>query len=225
MPRFKPGQRTADRSNRDELLPQQQYLLAFTWFQRKISSAGNEYFSVKCTVVAGRMKGKSFFSMLMLDLTKEATERKWSLLADSFELTEEIELGSGAENTAREGDENFRKFFMHRPFMAEVWIKQDPGYAAKNDIRFILDRKKWPGQAEGAASRYLDERRNAPESNGGGDDGASYEGDFDDYEGDGGASDYMNAPPPGTGVGSRDEFVGDDPGEPPGALGDDDIPF
>lgn len=163
MPRIGPGSGGGGGSS--EALPADDYVLAMVALSRKISRNGAEYLSCKWEVVAGQLKGSGFWSGLMLDLSKQGTVTRWQLLIEACGITEDFELGSGEEGTAREGDDNVRRLFFRKPFVARVSRERNGDYT-NNTIERVIPRRLWTQQQTDQIFGYITdhESQQDPES-------------------------------------------------------------
>lgn len=132
------------------------YMIALTWFERKMAKSGSDYLRCKFSVCAGPRAKHSFFSMLSLDLTKPRVCRTLQLICESIGQTEAFEVGLQSEGTQDEGDANIRQILVGKPFKARVKYTQNGQYE-NNDIDYILERSKWTPDEEFESAQWARE--------------------------------------------------------------------
>jgi hypothetical protein len=160
MPKFNPKENTGGGSQAENV-PAGRYGIALVWFtRRQPKSGGHEYLSVKYEITDGPMKGKSFFSMLGLDMSKSGARVRWSLMCEVCEVQEEFELGSTAEGTASEGDENIARLFKNKPFRAEVSLEKSNGYT-NNTVARIVKAQNWTAEEKRLMAEWETEQAEA----------------------------------------------------------------
>ncbi len=142
MPKLKPGQGGGGSST--NVIPSGQYPIALVWFKRQTAKndSRKEYIRGKYEVCAGPLKGQAFFANTHLDTFKEGTARRWMIWMESVGCEEEWEMGSHREGNAREGDDNIRRIFVGRGFVAKVRREQSGQYE-NNDIEQFVFLKNW----------------------------------------------------------------------------------
>ncbi len=206
MPRMAPGKPTG---GGDEALPAGVYIVALRSFSRKTSKAGNEYLRCRFVVCTGPAKGRGFFTNMGLDFSKEGTRNRWLIWMEACDVNEEFEIGSEAEGTVEEGDENLKRLFVDQPFKITLKVETNGQYR-NNDIQLIHFKRNWTQADYEAISQWLSERESRGDDAGGGGGGGGPVGDG----GSGGGpvdDDYYDNRAGGTKAG--------------GYAGDDDIPF
>jgi hypothetical protein len=157
MPRLGPnsGGKGGGRRKEARVVPPGDYLLAMRWFQRRRAKDNTkDYLSAKFEVVAGRLKGESFFAMIQLNLAKQGNVTRWQIWQEAVGNKEEFELGDSGEGTDDEGDANIRRIFLHKPFAAEV-VTDTQGRYTNNAIKLFHFRRKWKPQWETWAQEFL----------------------------------------------------------------------
>lgn len=160
MPKFNPNDNTGGGGEATNV-PAGRYGLALVWFtRRQPKSGGHEYLSVKYEITDGPMKGKSFFSMMGLDMTKSGARVRWSLMCDVCGVTEEFELGLTAEGTAQEGDENIARLFKNKPFRGEVSLEKNNGYT-NNTVARIVKAENWTTEEKRMMAEWETEQAEA----------------------------------------------------------------
>lgn len=159
MPKFDPKDNAGSGSNA-EIVPAGRYGLALVWFTRRTSRAGTDYLSVKYEITDGPMKGKSFFSMIGLDLSQNGTRVRWSLLCQVCGVQEEFELGSSNDGTAAEGDENIARLFKFKPFRGEVTVEKNGEYT-NNTVARIIKSENWTRQERDLMAQWETEQAEA----------------------------------------------------------------
>lgn len=217
--------RLGDRGSRNEsgerdLLRPGTYLLALVWFQRREArGSGKPYLNCKFEVCGGRLQGKSFFTMMSLDLSKPGTVTRWQIWKDAcgieesgFELGGWDDQGASSEDQDAEGDDNIRRLFQGAPFAAEV-RQSTQGQYTNNELGQFVFRKNWTDTWHAWADEWLQKRaarsQRAPED---------YVGDADEPEPAGG--DTFDP------YGSAEDDGFEQPRRPPPPpADDDDIPF
>jgi len=213
MPRLGPG--SGGGGGDSTPVPSGEYIVVLRSFKRQVGKTGQrkEYLRCRWEIIAGKCRGKSFFSNMALDVTVEGTANRWRILMEACGVDEEFELGSMKEGTQDEGDDNIRRLFVKKPFVATVKVERNGQYT-NNDLERIHYRRLWTEEQTNEIEAYLDAQENA--GSGGG--GAS-----DDWDGQGAGG--------GGGTEDDDQPPVDDWGEPAskpkagGFAGDDDIPF
>ncbi len=161
MPKMGPG-KGGSGSGGDNTVAAGDYMLALVWFKRQIGkTSGNDYLRCRWQVIGGRTKGKSFFANISCDLSKEGTVVRWQILMESCGVTEQFELGSTNEGTAREGDANIERLFMNKPIKARVKVESNGGYT-NNDLQMIHFRKNWTPEDEEVAAAWTS-KKGSPE--------------------------------------------------------------
>ena len=119
MPRMTPNREASE-----DLLPPGRYVVAMVWFKRKESrNGGGEFLNCKFEVCG---RGVKFFDFLSLDVLGPygaETATRWQTYMNAVNHLEEFELGSFAEGTNEEGDQNIREIFMGQPFAAQLGHK------------------------------------------------------------------------------------------------------
>ncbi len=202
-----------------QLLRPGPYLLALASFQRKYGKAsGNEYLSMRLKVVGGRSAGTSFFETFMVDLGKQGTLKRWEMYADACGIPKgtEFEVGSAADGTVEQGDEDILRLFRDVPFGAEVEIEYQGQYENNRLARFVFP-KQWPAHWQSWADEYRAKQdarsRRAPEDAAGDPDAGG-----DDYT-PAGSDEYDRDPPP------YDDGFEEPARRPKPPAEDDDIPF
>lgn len=203
MPRLGPGSGGGGES---ETLPAMRTILALRSFKRQTAKgSGNEYLRCRWEVCTGKFERKAFFSNMSLDLSKEGTVNRWRILMEACGVDEEFELGSRKEGTEGEGDENIRRLFLKRPFVATIKVEINGQYR-NNDIELIHYKRTWTAEEVEEIERWLDAQENAGQP-------APSEGTDDTPPG---PSDRWDDDPEPLPIGKPGGFAGE---------GDDDIPF
>ncbi len=140
------------------LVPPGDYVLALVAFKRKQGrNSGNDYLSCKFEVCGGRLKGQKFWDMLSCDLSKQGTVTRWELLIEGCGVSEYFELGDSNNGTGGEGDENVRRLFIGKPFVARV-SKERSGDYTNNRLERIIPRKQWTQEQQDLAFAYVTEQ-------------------------------------------------------------------
>lgn len=137
MPQFDPTKRASGGAS---TVPAGRYVLGIVWFKRKTSSKGSDYLSVKYEIADGPLKGKTFFSMLGLDIDKPGAQVRWSLLCESCGITEAFELGSRQDGTADAGDQAIKERFLGKAFVGQVGIETNGQYTNNSVDKIIPPR-------------------------------------------------------------------------------------
>lgn len=171
MPKLGPGGGGGGGGN--DGIPAGDYIIALRSFKRqKGKTSGKEYLRCRWVVCAGRLEGKSFFSNMSLDLSKEGTVNRWRILMEACGVDEEIELGSAKERNADEGDSNIREHFLNKPFKATVKTELNGNYT-NNDIQMIHYVRTWTQEDKDDMDRWLDKLEGYQDDDGGGDEPSS----------------------------------------------------
>lgn len=139
MPQFDPTKRSGGGGGASTVTAGR-YVLGIVWFKRKTSSKGSDYLSVKYEIASGPEKGRTFFSMLGLDVDKPGTAVRWSLLCESCGITESFELGSRRDGTADEGDQAIQDRFLGKAFVGQVGVEQNGQYTNNSVDKIIPPR-------------------------------------------------------------------------------------
>jgi hypothetical protein len=134
------------------------YVISLAGFSRKISKAEQDYLSGRWKVHSGGPAGKQFWANVSMDFSKNGTVVRWQMLIEAMGIEEEIELGSSAEGTAREGDRNIAKHMRGRAFVAVVEKTRDGQYW-NNGIQKVIPERSWTD----AERDLVDELDNARE--------------------------------------------------------------
>lgn len=185
MAKFDPSKKVGGKPA--ELVPAGRYGIALVWFARKQSKAGSDYLSVKYEITDGPLKGKSFFSMIGMDLTQNGTQVRWSLLCEVCGVTEEFELGNSNDGTEAEGDENIARLFKYKPFRADVTVERSGQYT-NNSVNRIVKSENWTRQERDMMAAWETERAEArddfgmPPDDGGGLSDEAIDGEVSDAD-------------------------------------------
>jgi hypothetical protein len=202
MPKIGPqsagGEQTGS-GQRAEVVAPGVYVIAMDRFTRKLGRSGADYLNAKWEICAGRNAGKRFFAILGLDFSKPGTVTRWQILLEAVGVEEEIELGSSAEGTAREGDRNIARLVRGRAFVAEI-DKTVEGQYTNNGIKQVEFPRKWTADQRQAVEEWNErqQQRADPEDYAGEPPGPGY-GDPEDPaadEDDFGPLDYEDEPAP-----------------------------
>lgn len=136
MPKLNPN----DAPPLPEAVPSGMFILGFQSFKRRRTKDNTkDYLNVKLQVAnPGAVNGKSFFTTLSLDLSKNGAIVRWNILCKQCRVNEEFELGSSDDGTAEEGDANIRRLFLGRAFKAEVGVTKSGQYT-NNEVTRLID--------------------------------------------------------------------------------------
>lgn len=176
MPKMNPNA-APDYGDDPKTVPAGRYGLALVWFQRRPKKAGGEYLSVKYEITDGPMKGRSFFSMMGLNLSQNGTVVRWNLMCEVCGVDEEFEIGDTDEGTADEGDQNIARLFRNKPFRGEVVVEQNGDYT-NNTVKRIIKPDSWTAEEKRLMAVWETEQAEARDDFG-----------VPDEEGDGGIAD------------------------------------
>lgn len=216
MPRLGPSGGGGDEKPE---IPAGEYIIALRSFRRKVGkNSGQDYLNCRWVICAGPLEGKVFYSSMSLDLSKEGAVNRLRIWMEACGVKDEFEIGSTAEQTAQEGDQNIRELFVGQPFVVTVKVERNGQYT-NHDIEKIHYVRLWTDHQKAAMDIWLEAQQNAgqperPENDSGGGRGRGPE---DDWTGGGGGA---AAPPeedygPVGGGTTTGGFAGSD----------DDIPF
>ncbi len=174
-------------------LPAGTYLLAMVKFERKQGRNPPHMPYMNCTflVIDGPAKNRKFFSMIGLDESNDGAMGRLSLYCKACGVTQAFELSD---------DEAFSDAFMHKPFKANVEMRQNGDYTNNDIKRYELNLTRREVEVGDA---YWNKVQDEAEGRGGGDDPFDGRNGDDSVEGGGATDDSF-------------EF---------GANVDDDIPF
>lgn len=128
---FDPKKPPAGGGNQDHGVPPGDYVIALTWFERKLSKKSQQpYLRAKYTVVCGAAKGKTFWASISLDTSSAGAMTRLSLMAEQCGVTEAFDLDS---------DDAVRANLALRPFKARVRRVTENGYTNNDIERYIKD--------------------------------------------------------------------------------------
>lgn len=92
-------------------VPAGTYMLALTWIKERESSQGNRYWRCRYEIVAGPLKGSSFFSILSMNTEHPASLAQWVAWSRSVGMKKPFDEGS---------ERDLREHFFGRAFKAKV---------------------------------------------------------------------------------------------------------
>lgn len=118
-------------------VPSADYLLRAVWFKREQNKAGDgEYLRVKWEIVAGNHTKATFFANMSCKIHVDGVAARWRSISKGLDITEAFEVG-GAQ-----GDKDFSRLVMNRPFKARVARTED-GEWINYDIQRTYDKSTW----------------------------------------------------------------------------------
>lgn len=173
MPRLGPGSGGGGGGDSAGSVPAGEYIVALKSFKRQVGkTSGQDFLRCRWVICAGPLEGKSFFSNMSCDLSKEGTVNRWRILMEACDVTEEFEIGSTREGTGDEGDQNIRELFRNIPIKVTLKVEKNGNYE-NHDIQMIHYVRSWTDADKAAMDKWLDAQDNAgqpdrPEDSGGG---------------------------------------------------------
>jgi len=145
------------------------YVVAMTKYERKTSQKGTQYLRATFKVVHGRAKGKTFFSSVGLDTSKEGTATRLGLYCRAVGVTKAFDL---------DNDGALEAAFLGKPFKAQVNQTQNGQYVNNDIQKYVFElTSDEAGAAEDWWADWQAKARDRSDPGGGGDDWNA-----DDYE-------------------------------------------
>lgn len=134
MASFDPG---SSSESKEVDVPSGDYLVRAVWFDRKQNNAGDgEYLRVKWEIVAGPHAKATFFANLSCKTHVDGVASRWRSICKGLDITEKFEVGGS------QGDKDFNRLIMSRPFKARVG-REENGEYTNYDIQRSYARSTW----------------------------------------------------------------------------------
>lgn len=204
MATFTPGQKPANGGG-DEGVPAGDYLIILHGFTRKNSQkSGKPFLRGRFQVIHGRLKGKSFFDTISLDIDNAGSLGRLSLLSESVGQRDAFDLDSDAE---------CRDAFCNKPFKARINREVSGQYTNNGIARYLI--KETTDSDRAVIETWLLEKAEKDQFGGGG--------NRDGMDANGLPDEHGDPPPPDDSDNPYERRGGGRNGY--GGRGNDDIPF
>lgn len=141
------------------VLPPGPEVVALVWFKRKTSeNSGRDYLNALFEICGGPHKGKSFFTVVSLNLDSPGSVTRWQVWIGALEIRETFELGDTSEGTDRTGDANISRLFKGKPFACELEVETGTDGQKRQNIKSVIFRSKWTDEQKAIARAYIEGR-------------------------------------------------------------------
>lgn len=128
-----------------DIYPPNMYLLALTWFTRKVSEkTGNMYLRASFRIIAGPLDGGQLYASLPI-MEKLGAIRRWQIYAQAVGYKEPLQLSDDAA---------VMHAFRGRGFKAHVIEEKGNDGRSRNDLGYLAFRREYTPDDVAAIDRW-----------------------------------------------------------------------